>query len=114
MLVLLWAFTGFNLVFAVLSLGQAARLVTREERAHWRSKTLLTLAAILAWTFPIAALAGVALGWSHYSAGKLDAVQIVLAPLGWLMAMGIVFALVDFLEDGVLGNARARTPDAGA
>jgi len=112
MLVLLWAFTAFNLVVAVASLGQGVRLMTRDERAHWRSKTLLTLAAILAWTFPIAAIAGVWLGWSHYHAGQHDAVPLVLAPLAWLIAMGIVFAIVDFVEDGVLGNARARTPDA--
>jgi len=111
MLVLLWAFTAFNIVVAIASLGQAARLMTREERAHWRSKTLLTFAALLSWSFPIAAVAGVWFGWSHYNAGQLDAVPIVLAPIAWLIAMGVLFAVVDFVEDGVLGNARANTPD---
>ncbi|MET0181894.1 MAG: hypothetical protein ABW199_03310 [Caulobacterales bacterium] len=91
---------------AVASLGSAVRLATREERAHWRSKTLLMLAAILAWTFPAAALAGVATAWTHYYAGEHDAIPIILAPIGWLILMGLVFALVDFVEDGVIGNAR--------
>ncbi len=108
MLVLLWVFSAFNLIAAAASLGTAVRLMTRHERAHWRSKTLLTLAAILAWTFPAAALAGVATAWSHYNAGEHDSIPIILAPIGWLMAMGLVFAIVDFAEDGILGNARTR------
>lgn len=106
MLVLLWAFSAFNLVVAAASLGSAVRLMTRAERVRWRSKTLLILAAILAWTFPAAALAGVATAWTHFHAGELDSIPIILAPIAWLFAMGLVFAIVDFAEDGILGNAR--------
>lgn len=108
MLVLLWAFSAFNVVAAAASLGTAVRLMTGPERARWRSKRLLTLAAILAWTFPAAAFAGVATAWSHFNAGQADAIPIILAPIAWLMAMGLVFAIVDFAEDGVLGNARSN------
>lgn len=108
MLVLLWAFTGFNLVAAAASLGGAMRLTTREERARWGSKRLLMLAAFLAWTFPLAAALGVAMAWGHYQAGEHDAIAIILAPIAWLVAMGAVFAIVDFAEDGILGNARKR------
>lgn len=110
MIVLLWAFTLFDAVVAVASIGQGLNLLRAEERAHWRSKTLLALAVMLAWTFPLAAVGGVALGWMHFEAGRLDSVPIVLAPIGWLLLMGVVFALVDFLEDGILGNGRAPTP----
>ena len=30
----------------------------------------------------------------------------MFAPILWLVMMGLVFAIVDFAEDGVLGNAR--------
>lgn len=106
MLVLLWVFSAFNLVVAAASLGTAVRLMTAHERRHWRSKTLLTLAAILAWSFPAAAFAGVATAWQHFNAGQTDAIPIILAPLAWLMLMGLIFAIVDFAEDGILGNAR--------
>lgn len=106
MLVLLWAFSAFNAIVGTASLGTAVRLMTAGERARWRSKTLLTIAAILAWTFPAAALAGVAAAWTHYQAGQQGAIPIILAPIGWLLAMGLVFAVVDFAEDGIIGNAR--------
>jgi hypothetical protein len=31
---------------------------------------------------------------------------MLLAPILWLVLMGVMFAIVDFAEDGVLGNAR--------
>ena len=108
MLVLVWAFTLFNLAAALASLGQAMRLLRKTERAHWRSRTLHGLAVAIAWSFPIAALAGVTLGWLHFQQGARDAIPLLLAPIVWLFVMGIVFAVADFAEDGVLGNARSR------
>lgn len=104
--VLLIAFSLFNLFAAAGALGHGVRLLTREERAAWRSKLLLLLAALLSWTFPIAALACTGLAWSHYQAGALDYVPIVLAPLVWLLLLGIIFVAVDYADDGVIGNAR--------
>jgi hypothetical protein len=34
----------------------------------------------------------------------------MLAPILWLFVMGLVFAIVDFAEDGIIGNARMRDP----
>lgn len=110
MIVLLTAFTLFNLIAAAASLGSAARLLTAEERGHWGSKTLLLIAALLAWSFPLAALGGTALAWSHYQAGQTDSIPLILGPLLWLIVMGAVFAVVDFLDDGVIGNGRIRNP----
>lgn len=106
MLVLVWAFTLFNIAAALASLGQAVRLLRASERAHWRSRTLYGLAIAIAWSFPIAALAGVMLGWLHFQQGARDAIPLLLAPIAWLFVMGVVFAIADFVEDGVLGNAR--------
>ena len=36
------------------------------------------------------------------------ALPLMLAPILWLLVMGLVFAIVDFAEDGILGNARVR------
>lgn len=108
MLALLIAFTLFNACAAMVCAGHGVRLLRAEERARWTSRTLLFIAALLSWTFPIAAIAGVALGWAHYSAGQEDAVVIVLAPIGWLILLGIIFAIIDFAEDGVFDFGRGR------
>jgi hypothetical protein len=31
---------------------------------------------------------------------------MLIAPILWLVLMGLLFAIVDFAEDGILGNAR--------
>jgi hypothetical protein len=104
--VLLWAFTAFDLCVGAAAFAHGLRLMAPEERARWRSKRLLMLAAIIAWSMAPAVLAGVALAWMHYLDGRHDAIPIILAPVGWLLALGLVFAIVDFAEDGILGNAR--------
>jgi hypothetical protein len=108
MIVLLWALSLFNAVAGAASGGLALRLMRGEERALWRSKTLLRIADAFAWVFPIAAIAGTALAWVDYKAGRQEAALMALIPIGWLLLMGLVFAIVDYAEDGVLGNARER------
>lgn len=100
MLPLLVAFSLFNLFVAAACLGHGARMLKAEERAVWRSRPLLIIALLLSWTYPVAALVGVYFGWAHYNSGLMDAVPIVLAPLGWIILLGIIFAIVDFAEDG--------------
>lgn len=100
MLALLIAFTLFNACVAAACLGQGARLLKREERAEWRSRALLVIAVFLSWTFPLVAGAGVYFAWTHYSQGQMDTVPIILAPIAWLILLGIIFAVVDFAEDG--------------
>jgi hypothetical protein len=31
---------------------------------------------------------------------------MILAPIAWLLVMGLFFAVADFADDGVIGNAR--------
>ncbi|MBI1252650.1 MAG: hypothetical protein GC189_14405 [Alphaproteobacteria bacterium] len=103
------AFTLFNLAAAAACLGAGVRLLQPEERAVWRSKRLLFIAALLAWSFPLAALAGVAWAWAQFEAGMAGAVVFAIAPIAWLALMGFIFAAVDYLEDGVLDFGRGRT-----
>lgn len=108
MIVLLWALTLFNIAVGAGGLAMALRLLTKEERAHWRSRTLLRIADALAWVLPVAAIAGTGLGWLDYQQGRPAGALMALIPLGWLILMGVVFAVVDYAEDGILGNARSR------
>lgn len=109
MIVLLWALTFFNTVAGLGGIGLVARLTKREERRLWRSKTLLAIADAFAWVLPLAAAIGTALAWVHVSAGQERAALFAFIPIGWLLLMGIVFAVVDYAEDGILGNGRMRS-----
>lgn len=106
MVIILWAFTLFHLAAGLASLGLAVRLLTPDERAHWRSQSALLVAEFLCWIYPIAALVGVKSAWAAHAAGQHHALPMLLAPILCLLLMGLLFAIVDFLEDGILGNAR--------
>jgi len=108
MIVILVAFTLFHLVVGVASLGLAVRLLTPEERAHWRSERARLTAEVLCWVYPVLAFASASIAWRSYHAGEAHAFPLMLTPIAWLVVMGVVFAVVDFTEDGVLGNARRR------
>lgn len=106
MIVILWAFTLFHVAVGFASLAGAVRLLTPKERAHWRSQSALLVAEFLCWIYPIAAFVGAKSAWTAYAAGQHHAIPMLLAPILWLVLMGLLFAIVDFAEDGVLGNAR--------
>lgn len=106
MIVLLWALTLFNAAAAMGGFTLALRLMTKEERAHWRSRTLLRIADAFAWILPLAAIAGTSLAWMDVNAGRPAGALLAFIPVGWLLLMGLVFAVVDYAEDGILGNAR--------
>lgn len=108
MTVILWAFTLFHLVVGVASLAAALRLLTPQERAHWRSRIALLVAEFLCWIYPIAAYVSVKSAWAANAANHPFTMLMLLAPIVWLVLMGIMFAIVDFAEDGVLGNARVE------
>lgn len=108
MTVILWAFTLFHLAVGLASLGLAIRLLTPQERALWRSPAALLIAELLCWIYPIAAFVGAKSAWDAYAADHHLAMPYLLAPILWLVLMGMIFAIVDFTEDGVLGNARGR------
>lgn len=107
MFALLTIFSLFHLVVGTASLALAVRFWTPEERDLWRSKSALLVAELLCWVYPIAAFACAKVAWTAYNAGASHAFPIIVMPIGWLVVMGLVFAIVDFAEDGVLGNARA-------
>jgi hypothetical protein len=106
MIVILWAFTLFHLAVGLASLGMAVGLLTPAERAHWRSPLALLVAEFLCWIYPIFAFVAVKSAWAAYATGHHHAVPMLLSPILWLVLMGALFAIVDFVEDGVLGNAR--------
>jgi hypothetical protein len=108
MLVLLTAFTAFHLVVGTASVALAMRLLTPDERAHWRSKRALLVAEIMCWVYPVLGFICSSLAWRGYNAGADHAFPLLLAPILWLLVMGLVFAIVDFAEDGILGNARSN------
>jgi hypothetical protein len=103
---ILWGFTLFHLFAGLASLAMAIRLWLPEERAHWRSRLALMAAELMYWVFPVVALASMKSAWDAFARADHLALPILLSPLAWLLFMGVVFALTDFLEDGVLGNAR--------
>jgi hypothetical protein len=108
MIVVLLAFTAFHVCVGAASLITAVRLLTPQERTHWRSPLALLVAEFLVWIYPVAAFVSVKSAWDAYANGHHLAMPILLAPIAWLILMGLLFAIVDFAEDGVLGNARAR------
>ncbi len=110
MIVILWAFTLFHLAVGLASLGLALRLLTPVERSHWRSRSALLVAEFLCWIYPIAAFVAVKSAWAAHAAGQHYAIPMLISPILWLVLMGLLFAIVDFAEDGVLGNARKAAP----
>lgn len=106
MTIILTAFTLFHFVVGLASLAAAVRLLTPAERAHWRSSVALLVAEFLVWIYPIAAFVAAKSAWAEHAAGGHNALPLMLTPILWLLFMGLLFALVDFAEDGVLGNAR--------
>lgn len=108
MTVILWAFTAFHICVGAASLGLAVRMLTPEERALWRSPVALLVAELLCWIYPITAFVAVKSAWSAFAADHHLAMPFLIAPILWLVFMGVLYALIDFAEDGVLGNARDR------
>lgn len=106
MIVILTAFTLFHLVVGTASLGLAVRLLSAEERAHWRSHAARYVALALCAVYPVIAFLSASAAWRHADAASI--LPLMLAPILWLLVMGVLFAIVDFAEDGILGNARSR------
>lgn len=111
MTIILAAFTLFHLAAGLGCLGTGLRLVSPEERALWREKSALLVAQLLCWVYPALAFVCAGAAWRAYTHGQPNALPLMLAPIAWLIVMGLVFAIVDFAADGVIGNARGRAPD---
>lgn len=110
MVVILSAFTLFHLGVSLACLAAAIRMLTPSERGLWRAPAALLAAELLVWIYPIFAFVGAKVAWRAFNAGDHIALPLMLAPITWLIVMGVIYAIVDFAEDGVLGNARARSP----
>ncbi len=108
MVIILSAFTLFHLAAGLGSLGLGMRFLAPEERKLWDSKAALFVAELLCWAYPVIAFVGVSWAWRLFNAGVPYAMPVMIAPILWLVLMGLVFAIVDFAEDGVIGNARRR------
>lgn len=109
MTALLTALSVFHLFVGAGALALGVRMSSGEGKSAWRSPLLRRVAMAIAWTYPLVALACVALAWRtalgpdpHY------ALVWAIAPLVWLVLKGLAFAVIDVLEDGVLGNALYR------
>ena len=108
--IILAAFTLFHVAVGLGTLEAGLRLLTAHERAHWRSKAALLVAQLLCWVYPLMAVICASWAWRVFTAGQAHALPLMLAPVLWLLVMGLVFAIVDFAEDGIIGNARTRDP----
>jgi hypothetical protein len=104
MFVFLTAFSLFNLFAGTASLAKAMRLVAPRGRARWASRRLYAIAVALAFSFPLVCLVATGAAWSLVNGGADRAAPLVLTPIAWLIAFGILFTVVDVAEDGVLGN----------
>jgi len=108
MTIILTAVTLFHLAAGLGSLGTGLRLLAPEERALWRSKAALVVAHLMCWVYPALAFIFATWAWRALAASQAHALPLILAPFLWLLVMGLVFAIVDFAEDGIIGNARSR------
>jgi hypothetical protein len=109
MVIILTAFTLFHLAVGLASLGLGMRFLAPEERTLWDSKTALIVAEVLCWVYPVLAFVCASWAWRLHAVDDAFTVPLMLAPIGWLVVMGLVLAIVDFAEDGILGNVRRRS-----
>jgi hypothetical protein len=108
MSIILTAMTLFHLAAGLGGIGVGLRLLNGDERKYWRSKNALLVAEVLCWVYPVLAFVCASWAWRAYEAGNGLALPVMFAPVLWLLLMGLIFAIVDFAEDGILGNARVR------
>ena len=106
MTVFLLAFSAFNVILGYAALRQAQKLVTTEGRAWWASKRLYAIAVFAAWTLPFMCMLSVGAAWALNDEAPHWAGPAILAPIGWLLAMGGFFAVVDVAEDGEMDFGR--------
>jgi hypothetical protein len=109
--VFLAAFTAFNFFLAYAAVRRAGKLMTADGRAWWQSKRLYAIACFAAWTLPVICALATAVAWVLHRQGiEHWAGPAILAPVGWLLMMGIFFAIVDVSEDGVMDFGRGPKP----
>ena len=102
-------FSAFNLFAAAAGAGAGMRLLTADAKAAWASKNLYRIALAMCWGIALSGVLGTILAWTMWRSDAHWAL-FVLVPIAWLIAMGIVFAIVDFAEDGVFDFGRGPKP----
>jgi hypothetical protein len=106
MTLLLSALSVFHLVVTAGALALGVRMSTPEGKAAWRSALLHRVALAIAWSYPLVALLCVPMAWRTAAGADPHFAPLwAIAPLIWLVLEGLAFALIDLMEDGVLGNA---------
>ena len=109
--VFLIAFSVFNAFLAYAALRRAMKLMAPEGRDWWQSKRLYAIACFAAWSLPVACVVATGVAWVTQRQGVAHwAAPTILAPLGLLLLMGVIFAIVDVSEDGVLDFGRGPGP----
>jgi hypothetical protein len=98
-------FSGFNLFLALMAAQKAARLLRPSGKERWASRRLYGFAVFVALSLPVVCLGAIGAGWAMNAQSHFAAYVAIASPTGWLLAMGGLFAVVDYLEDGVIGNA---------
>lgn len=112
MTVFLLAFSAFNVILGYAALRRAQKLVTPEGRAWWASKRLYAIAVFAAWTLPFVCILATGAAWTLNDEAPHWAAPAVVSPVGWLLMMGVFFAVVDVAEDGVMDFGRGPKPKA--
>lgn len=99
-------FTLFNLAAAGAAFRVVSSLAQLGADKQWASKRLFLIARVGCWGLLTIALWASAAAWAF----NPDGAPLILAPIVWLLAMGAVFAVVDFAEDGVFDFGRGPKP----
>lgn len=102
----LTVFTLFNLAAAGAAFRVVATLALPDAPKQWASQRLFLIARVGCWGLGMIALWATAAAWAFGP----DLAPVILAPIAWLLAMGAVFAIVDFAEDGVFDFGRGPKP----
>jgi hypothetical protein len=103
-------FSLFNVCASVAGAGAGMRLLTAENKAAWASKRLYVIALAMAWGMAALGLGASAIAWALWPRDPRYAL-FTLVPALWLIAMGFIFAAVDFAEDGVFDFGRGPKRD---
>jgi hypothetical protein len=110
--VFLIAFSCFNFVAGLAGLWRGVRLWAPGARGAWASTPLYLLAVFIACALPLVAGVFTVLAWDSYHAGAVaQAGPLILAPVLWLILMGLLFAVIDFADDGRFNFGRRARND---
>ncbi len=102
MQIFLTVFTLFNLCAVAAAWNGIMNVDVMYGVKGWASKRLYTISIVACWGLLLTGLWASAAGWAFAPEGA----PLVLLPVCWLMLCGIVFAVVDFIEDGVFDFGR--------